>query len=219
MFKLPTGSHSLASELLLGFICTTALCDQMKRPHTTQTIWNPSITQHTDQRGVRRSNYNFHTRGPNIPFANITEIRSFESRFVTINGLGYAVKERFSTCRPRPKRGHEDLLRGSRNYFKHLLTSNSRPFDKCITSAFFVTSSNTESMPAWSSCYKKRQKSLATRVASLSKKLSDQLNEIIVFRPTYRAGGNIFRIWVKPRKTRKTSKVEDHKDKLGHIQE
>ena len=35
----------------------------------------------------------------------------------------------------------EALLGGSRNYFKHILTSNSRPFDKCITSVFFVTSS------------------------------------------------------------------------------
>jgi hypothetical protein len=174
-FKLPTGSYSLASELLLGFICTTALCGQMKGPYTTQTVWNSSITQDTDQRGVRKSNYNFHTRGLNIPFANITESRSFESRFVTINGLGHAVKQRFSTCGPRPKRGHEALLRGLRNYLKHLLTSNSRRFDKCITYVFFVTSSNNESTPAWSSCYKKWQKPLAIRVASLSKK-NDRIN-------------------------------------------
>jgi len=67
---------------------------------------------------------------------------------------------------------------------------------------------------------KKWQKLLATRVASLSKKkLSDQLNEIIIFRQIYSASGNIFWIWVKPRKTRKNSKLQDNEDKLGHIQD
>jgi len=216
-FKLPTGSHSLASELLLGFIRTTALCDQIKGLYTTQTVWNSSITQTTDQRGVRKSYYNFQTRGLDIPFANITDIRSLESRFVTINWLGYAVKQRFTACGPRPKRGHEALLRGSRNYFEHFLTSNSRPFDKCITSVFFVTSSNNESY--YRHVTKNDKNHWLLGLPAYQRKLSDQLNEIIVFRQIHRAGGNIFWIWVIPRKTRKNSKLQDREDKLGHIQE
>ena len=43
-----------------------------------------------------------------------------------------------------------------------------------------------------------------------------QQNNIAAFRQSYGAGGKIFSIWVKPRKTRKNSNLQDHEAKSWH---
>ena len=48
------------------------------------------------------------------------------------------------------------------------------------------------------------------------KKMSYQQNTIAAFRQSYGAGGKIFSIWVKPRKTRKNSNLQDNEANSWH---
>jgi hypothetical protein len=79
-----------------------------------------------------------------------------------------------------------------------------------------VTCSDNVATSALPLCYKKWHRPLNTMVTSLSKKMSYQQNTIAAFRQSYGAGSKIFSIWVKPRKTRKNSNLQDHEANPWH---